>query len=92
VAEGRWIALTAGGGLGNLTHTYDRGGSANATAGVIEATVVFFPREWLGPLTLGLQVLLPFRAIPDLPDEKSQVPVALFNVGLNPLAWFMLHH
>jgi hypothetical protein len=87
VAEGMGVALTAGGGLGSLSHTYDRGGSANATAGVIEATVVFFPRLWAGPLlTLGFQVLLPFRTIPDLLDEKSQVPVALFNVGINPVA------
>jgi hypothetical protein len=34
-------------------------------------------------------VLLPFRAIPDLPDEKSEVPVALFNVGFNPLVLFV---
>ena len=83
VMEGRWAALIVGAGVGGLTYSHDPAGTTNATAAVAEGVCAFFPREWLGPLTVGLQVLSPLHQTPDL--AGAQIPTVLVSVGMNPL-------
>lgn len=85
LGENGWVALLAGAGAGGVTYHYDDAGDAKVAALTADIDLVFFPREWLGPVTLGVELLVPISRAPDPRNALFTPPALLFSLSVHPL-------